>query len=229
MKKFLLILVLLIFAISCKSAPIVEEEQVQTPPTPPPVEELEKVVEEPMINTIVDEIVEEPMTNTVVDEIVEEPITNSNELIFPTGIYIRETERGKILVVEPKIIYDFASTNMTTMAHVSLRQVVEFMNLNANVSVIIEGHTSNIGIAYPYNYKLSAERVRNAKIYLVNSGINENRLIECPLGESLPEYPNQADLRRHEFVVITSESDLQVYNGFISRLDVRKETTYMGN
>lgn len=228
MKDFLLILVLLIFAISCKSAPIVEE-QVQTPPTPPPVEELEKVVEEPMINTIVDEIVEEPMTNTVVDEIVEEPMTNANELIFPTGIYIRETERGKILVVEPKIIYDFASTNMTTMTHVSLRQVVEFMNLNANVSVIIEGHTSNIGIAYPYNYKLSAERVRNAKIYLVNSGINENRLIECPLGESLPEYPNQADLRRHEFVVITSESDLQVYNGFISRLDVRKETTYMEN
>ena len=228
MKDFLLILVLLIFAISCKSAPIVEE-QVQTPPTPPPVEELEKVVEEPMINTVVDEIVEEPMTNTVVDEIVEEPITNANELIFPTGIYIRETERGKILVVEPKIIYDFASTNMTTMTHVSLRQVVEFMNLNANVSVIIEGHTSNIGIAYPYNYKLSAERVRNAKIYLVNSGINENRLIECPLGESLPEYPNQADLRRHEFVVITSESDLQVYNGFISRLDVRKETTYMEN
>lgn len=229
MKKFLLILVLLIFAISCKSTPIVEEEQVQTPPTPPPVEELEKVVEEPMINTVVDEIVEEPMTNTVVDEIVEEPMTNANELIFPTGIYIRETERGKILVVEPKIIYDFASTNMTTMTHVSLRQVVEFMNLNANVSVIIEGHTSNIGIAYPYNYKLSAERVRNAKIYLVNSGINENRLIECPLGESLPEYPNQADLRRHEFVVITSESDLQVYNSFISRLDVRKETTYMGN
>ncbi|WP_302272470.1 OmpA family protein [Brachyspira aalborgi] len=216
MKKFLLILVLLIFAISCKSAPIVEEEQVQTPPTPPPVEELEKVVEE-------------PMTNTVVDEIVEEPMTNANELIFPTGIYIRETERGKILVVEPKIIYKFASTNMTTMTHVSLRQVVEFMNLNANVSVIIEGHTSNIGIAYPYNYKLSAERARNAKIYLVNSGINENRLIECPLGESLPEYPNQADLRRHEFVVITSESDLQVYNSFISRLDVRKETTYMGN
>ena len=89
MKKFLLILVLLIFAISCKSAPIVEEEQVQTPPTPPPVEELEKVVEEPMINTVVDEIVEEPMTN-------------ANELIFPTGIYIRETERGKILVVEQK-------------------------------------------------------------------------------------------------------------------------------
>ena len=113
-----------------------------------------------------EKVVEEPMTNTVIDEMVEEPITNSNELIFPTGIYIRETERGKILVVEPKIIYDFASTNMTTMTHVSLRQVVEFMNLNANVSVIIEGHTSNIGIAYPYNYKLSAERVEKREKYI---------------------------------------------------------------
>ena len=101
--------------------------------------------------------------------------------------------------------------------------------MNQNVNIIIEGHTSNLGIAYPYNYNLSVERARNAKIYLVNNGIDEKRLMESPLGESLPEYPNQEDLRRNEFVVITSDEDLQVYSAFILGLDMRKETTYMGN
>lgn len=204
-KKFLFIFILiisLIAVISCQTTQNTVAEEPQQ--TPPPVEEVEEVV-------------------------AEEPITNSNELIFPAGVSIRETERGKILVVDTKAIYDFASTNMPANVPISLRQVMEFMNMNQNVNIIVEGHTSNIGIAYPYNYNLSVERARNAKLYLVNSGIAENRLVESPLGESLPEYPNQDDLRRNEFVVITNDDDWLVYNNFVSRLDVRKETTYMGN
>ena len=204
-KKFLFVFILiisLIAVISCQTTQNTVAEEPQQ--TPPPVEEVEEVV-------------------------VEEPITNSNELIFPAGVSIRETERGKILVVDTKAIYDFASTNMPANVPISLRQVMEFMNMNQNVNIIVEGHTSNIGIAYPYNYNLSVERARNAKLYLVNSGISENRLVESPLGESLPEYSNQDDLRRNEFVVITNNDDWLVYNNFVSRLDVRKETTYMGN
>ncbi|WP_432631531.1 OmpA family protein [Brachyspira sp.] len=206
MKKILLIFILiipLIVVISCQTTQDAVVEEPQPVPTPP--------VEE------------------AVEEVVEEPITNSNELIFPAGVSIRETERGKILVVDTKAIYDFASTNMPANVPISLRQVMEFMNMNQNVNIIVEGHTSNIGIAYPYNYNLSVERARNAKLYLVNSGIAENRLVESPLGESLPEYLNQDDLRRNEFVVITNDDDFRVYNNFVSRLDVRKETTYMGN
>ena len=203
MRKNLLIFIFiisLIVAISCKTTPNTITEEPQQ--APPPVEE---VVEEPI------------------------PEPDRNELIFPAGISIRETERGKILVIDTKAIYDFASTNMPANVPISLGQVMAFMNANQNVTIIIEGHTSNIGIAYPHNYNLSVERARNAKAYLVNRGIAENRLIESPLGESLPEYPNQADLRRNEFVVITGDEDLRVYNDFVSKLDVRKETTYTGN
>ncbi len=203
-KKFLLIFILIIPLIVVISCQTTQDAVVEEPQPVPPVEE-------------------------VVEEVVEEPITNSNELVFPAGVSIRETERGKILVVDTKAIYDFASTNMPANVPISLRQVMEFMNMNQNVNIIVEGHTSNIGIAYPYNYNLSVERARNAKLYLVNSGIAENRLVESPLGESLPEYSNQDDLRRNEFVVITNDDDFRVYNNFVSRLDVRKETTYMGN
>lgn len=205
MRKNLLIFIFiisLIVVISCKTTPNTVVEEPQIVQIPPPVEE---VVEEPI------------------------PEPDRNELIFPEGVSIRETERGKILVIDTKAIYDFASTNMPANVPISLGQVMAFMNANQNVTIIIEGHTSNIGIAYPHNYNLSVERARNAKAYLVNRGIAENRLIESPLGESLPEYPNQADLRRNEFVVITGDEDLRVYNDFVSKLDVRKETTYTGN
>ena len=205
MKNFLLIFILiisLIVVVSCKTTPNTVVEEPQIVQIPPPVEE---AVEEPI------------------------PEPDRNELIFPNGVSIRETERGKILVIDTKAIYDFASTNMPANVPISLGQVMAFMNANQNVTIIIEGHTSNIGIAYPHNYNLSVERARNAKAYLVNRGIAENRLIESPLGESLPEYPNQADLRRNEFVVITGDEDLRVYNDFVSKLDVRKETTYTGN
>ena len=211
MKKFLLIFILiihLIFVISCKTTPNTVAKEPQ--PAPPPVEEVD--------DGYPPAVAEEPMTDT-----------NRNELIFPSGISIRETERGKILTVDTKIIYDFASTNMFANFLISFEQVIEFMNMNQNVNLIVEGHTSNVGIAYPYNYNLSVERARNAKAYLVNKGIAENRLIESPLGESMPEYPNQADLRRNEFVVITGDEDLRAYNDFVSKLDVRKETTYTGN
>lgn len=208
MKSFLLILILIIFA-SCKSTQNTVVEEPQTPP-PPPAEEV-VVVED--INTNATDTID----------------TNRNELILPMGISIREAERGKILVADTKVIYRFASTNMPANISVPLGQVIEFMNMNDDISIIVEGHTSNRGIAYPYNYNLSVERARNAKIYLINSGIAENRLMESPLGESLPEYPNQSDLRRNEFVVITSIDDLQVYNDFVSKLDVRKETTYTEN
>lgn len=204
MKNFLLIFIFiisLIVVISCKTTPNTVVEEPQIVQIPPPVEEVEEPIPEP----------------------------DRNELIFPEGVSIRETERGKILVIDTKAIYDFASTNMPANVPISLGQVMAFMNANQNVTIIIEGHTSNIGIAYPHNYNLSVERARNAKAYLVNRGIAENRLIESPLGESLPEYPNQADLRRNEFVVITGEDDLRVYNDFVSKLDVRKETTYTGN
>ena len=213
MKNIFLIFILttsLIIATSCKTTPNTVAEEPQPVVPPPPVEEVG--------DGYPPAVAEEPT-----------PDTNRNELIFPAGISIRETERGKILVVDTRAIYDFASTDMPVNVPISLDKVIEFMNMNQNVAIIIEGHTSNMGIAYPYNYNLSVERARNAKLYMVNRGIAENKLMESPLGESLPEYPNQDDLRRNEFVVITGDEDLQVYNDFVSKLDVRKETTYIGN
>lgn len=167
----------------------------------------------------------------VVLAVEEEPqvFANTNELYLPQGTSIRDTQRGRVLETNPKIIFGFAKTDMPANANVAFAKIIEFLDKNPNVRLVIEGHTSNKGIAYPYNYNLSANRVRSARAYLVNNGVNADRLIEKPLGEALPESNIQANLRRYEFVIIENQADMDKYNGFVSTLDVRKETVYTGN
>lgn len=169
----------------------------------------------------------EPVALAVEEE--PQPVANTNELYLPQGTSIRETQRGRVLETNPKIIFGFAKTAMPANANAVFAKIMEFLDKNPNVRLVIEGHTSNRGIAYPYNYNLSVNRVRIARNYLVNNGVDANRLIEKPLGEALPESNIQANLRRYEFVIIENQADLDKYNNFVSTLNVRKETVYTGN
>ena len=169
----------------------------------------------------------EPVALAVEEE--PQPVANTNELYLPQGTSIRETQRGRVLETNPKIIFGFAKTAMPANANAVFAKIIEFLDKNPNVRLVIEGHTSNRGIAYPYNYNLSVNRVRIARNYLVNNGVDANRLIEKPLGEALPESNIQANLRRYEFVIIENQADLDKYNSFVSTLNVRKETVYTGN
>ncbi|MEI0581062.1 OmpA family protein [Brachyspira pilosicoli] len=169
----------------------------------------------------------EPVVLAVEEE--PQPVADTNELYLPEGTSIRDTQRGRVLETNPKIIFGFAKTDMPANANTVFAKIMEFLDKNPNVKLVIEGHTSNKGKAYPYNYNLSVNRVRSAKAYLVNNGVDANRLIEKPLGEALPESNIQANLRRYEFIIIENQADMDKYNSFVSTLDVRKETVYTGN
>lgn len=199
MKKLLFIFSLLIFVIACKTTP--------KSTTPEDV----VIADEPVA-------VEEPKEKTV-----------QAELYLPTDTSIRNTDRGKILETTPKVIFKFVETNMPATADMSFSQVVEFLEKNPNVNIVLEAHTSNRGKAYPYNYNLSVIRAKNGKAYLLAKGVSSERVIESPLGEALPEFPTQNELRRYEFVIIENDEDMVKYNTYISGLDVRQESTYQGN
>lgn len=199
MKKLLFIFALFIFVISCGTTPEMAPVE-NTEPAPVAV-----MQEEPQV------------------------VTNTAELYLPQGTSIRDAQRGRVFETNPKIIFGFAKATMPANANVAFAQVIEFLNKNPNVRLVIEGHTSNKGKAYPYNYNLSVNRVRSARAYLVNNGVDANRLIEKPLGEALPESNVQANLRRYEFIIIENQADMDKYNSFVSTLDVRKETVYTGN
>ena len=188
MKKVLLIFSLLIFVIACKSTP--------TNTTPEDVviaDEPQAVEEKPKPEEVVAD------TNTPSD--TQTLASGSEELYLPVDTYIRDTERGRILETTPKVIFKFVETNMPATAEMSFNQVIEFLEKNPNVNIVLEAHTSNRGKAYPYNYNLSVVRAKNGKAYLLTKGVPSERVIESPLGEALPEYPTQNELRRYEFVI----------------------------
>lgn len=207
MKKVLFIFSLLIFVIACKSTPT------NTTPEDVVIADDTAAVEE-----------EKPKPEEVVAD-----TNGSEELYLPMDTSIRDTERGRILETTPKIVFKFVETNMPPYVEMSFNQVVEFLEKNPNVNIVLEAHTSNRGKAYPYNYNLSVVRAKNGKAYLLAKGIPSERVIESPLGEALPEYPTQNELRRYEFVIIANDQDLVKYNTYISNLDVRSESTYQGN
>ncbi|MCZ9838315.1 OmpA family protein [Brachyspira hyodysenteriae] len=213
MKKLLFIFSLLIFVIAaCKSTP--------TSTTPEDV-----VIADDPAPAVAEE---EPKPEEVVAD-TKTLASGSEELYLPMDTSIRDTERGRILETTPKVIFKFVETNMPPTVEMSFNQVVEFLEKNPNVNIVLEAHTSNRGKAYPYNHNLSVVRAKNGKAYLLAKGIPSERVIESPLGEALPEYPTQNELRRYEFVIIANDEDLVKYNTYISNLDVRNESTYQGN
>ena len=161
------------------------------------------------------------------EPIIEKPVVLSTGLVLPEGVSTRDTERGKVLVVNNKIIFAFAKANLPKNAPSVFKNIIKtILDENPNVRIILEAHTSNKGIAYPYNYQLSVKRASVGKRYLKSIGIPDERVIVKYFGESLPEYPKQNDLRRYEFIIIENDADLEKYNNFLKTINTKAEMTY---
>jgi OOP family OmpA-OmpF porin len=66
---------------------------------------------------------------------------------------------------------------------------------NKNVQVEIQGHTDNIGTA-EYNQRLSEARARAVKNYLVEKGVQKERLYPVGFGYVLSRAPNDTETGR---------------------------------
>jgi len=165
-------------------------------------------------------VTEEPIVETPVAFVV-------GNLVLPDGVLIRDTERGKVLVADNKVIFAFAKATLPKNAPSVLKNIVKsILDENPNVKIILEAHTSNKGIAYPYNYQLSIKRASVGKKYFNSVGISDEKIILKSFGESLPEYPTQKYLRRYEFVIIENDEDLEKYDNFFLTINTRAEMTY---
>lgn len=86
-----------------------------------------------------------------------------------------------------------------------LNQIVAILGLNAEYNLIISGHTDDVGND-DLNMKLSIDRAAAVKNYLVEKGVDENRLQSQGFGETQPIASNKttkgrAKNRRVEFEI----------------------------
>ena len=162
---------------------------------------------------------------------------NAKGLNLPDGATVKETPRGKVLVLhdpkskadvgKPGSTYDvkfgFDNTIEIGTYKEAYNLVYQIINNNPGVKIMVEGNSSKEGPA-PYNYKLSQRRSDKSFNYIIKLGVENSKLLKNAFGEALPEYPTLKENRRSEFIIIMTEDDLKKYNDFAKTVDINKET-----
>ncbi len=134
-------------------------------------------------------------------------LKEKKEIIDP---YILEIKMKKIkvggAVILRNVFFNTGSYDLLPESKAELQKLTDFLNQNKNVDIEIEGHTDNVG-GQEMNQKLSNSRAEEVFMYLVNNGIDENRMKYKGYGFSMPLSSNdtpegRALNRRTEFRII---------------------------
>ena len=120
-------------------------------------------------------------------------------------LYLMPIEVG-ITVRLNNIFFDFDKTTLRPESIPQLNRVVDFMKNNPTVKVEIGGHTDNKG-SDKYNINLSQGRADAVVNYVLEHGIDYERIIAKGYGEHLPVATNATDEgrqsnRRVEFKIL---------------------------
>lgn len=122
-------------------------------------------------------------------------------------LYLVPIEVGSTVRLN-NIFFETGKAELQEESFNELNRVVEMLNQNPKMTIELSGHTDNVGNDAS-NKKLSQERADACKKYLVEKGIDENRLKSVGYGEDKPVASNdtaegQAQNRRVEFTILTN-------------------------
>ena len=122
------------------------------------------------------------------------------------NLYLSPIEVGQIIRLN-NIFFDFDKASLREESFPDLNMVVKLMNENKKLKIELRGHTDNKG-SDDYNLKLSQKRIDSVKNYLVEHGINSDRLEAKGYGESQPTATNDTEEgrqlnRRIEFKILS--------------------------
>jgi len=84
-----------------------------------------------------------------------------------------------------KIHFDFDKYNIKPEWVPTMKANAEWLQKNPNVKIVIEGHCDERGTS-EYNIGLGDRRAKSAKAYLVNLGVDGNRISTISYGEERP-------------------------------------------
>ncbi len=109
---------------------------------------------------------------------------------------IRRDARGTIVSLAD-ILFDFDKATLRRDVEFNLVKIATILNQFAEMNVVIEGHTDNIGTD-EYNLGLSQRRAQAVDEFLVSQGVNKKRLSWEGYGEGRPVAENDTDENRQK-------------------------------
>lgn len=138
--------------------------------------------------------------------IVIQPSDKDGDGVYDENDRCPNTEAGKkvdqrgcpeILVTLLGINFSSDSSKVLPNSETILAKAVNSLNESVGISVIIEGHTDNIG-SFSYNQLLSEARAKAVRDYLIAHGIASERLVSVGHGQTSPVANNNSKQGRYQ-------------------------------
>lgn len=117
----------------------------------------------------------------------EEPVSANTETEIV--IWIEPLGEGKSMQID-EIEFLPGSSEFLQSAEPKLRRLKDFLALNAGIKIEIQGHVHSNGENTFEAQKLSEARAKRVFHYLVENGIDKNRLTTVGYGNTMPIFPN---------------------------------------
>ncbi len=98
--------------------------------------------------------------------------------------------RAKALCMLEDVHFGFNKATLTERARKILRKDIRILKGNRRIKVSIDGHACQHG-SEPYNLKLSRERAKAVREFLINGGISPRRLSVIAYGKTRPLFEQE--------------------------------------
>lgn len=119
---------------------------------------------------------------------------HSLEKPYRLDIGLQPVRAGAKMVLE-NIFFELDSYDLRAESKIELDGLVDFLRDNPTVSILIGGHTDNLGQA-AYNQALSENRAKSVYAYLVKGGVDASRLKYQGFGMNQPIADNDSEAGR---------------------------------
>lgn len=107
-----------------------------------------------------------------------------------TEIFIGKVEKNTSFILK-NVYFEYNKADLKPESYVELNKLIDILKNENSYSIIISGHTDNIGNK-SYNIDLSTRRANSVGEYLTSKGISKNRINTEGFGSSLPISDNDS-------------------------------------
>jgi outer membrane protein OmpA-like peptidoglycan-associated protein len=108
----------------------------------------------------------------------------------------RNTDRG-LVVTLGDVLFETGRADLKGGNVKNLNNLADFLNKYENRTVLIEGHTDNVGDDN-YNQGLSLRRADAVRSYLISKGVSGSRMNSFGMGETTPVSSNDSSTGRQQ-------------------------------
>ncbi|MCW0483208.1 OmpA family protein [Gaoshiqia sediminis] len=128
---------------------------------------------------------------------------------FRVDLYLTPTDAP---IRVNNINYEFGSADLTPGSRAALDSLVQLLELNPTITIELMAHTDHVG-SDPFNFTLSQQRAQSVVDYLIEQGINPDRLVAKGYGETWPKKVTRELARQHDFLKRNDELTEAFING----------------